>query len=297
MAHIYKFYSTLLKNLNVPQHNEIYYKIIQEDYEFYKNYAYLKYDEQYRGGKNDVIKYKHEGYTFIIHKDEEEDRTSFHVYNEDNIERNEVCMLLFIPKKENYVYLQSISYYQNCYRPEMPKTKGGSLLLRMTLNFIDDIKSKYKLKYIQLKDNSTFTCEEDGKSTPICNLYMLTRGDTWYGKYGFIPFDPIKKQIDIDTLVDYKTNQKLVKIIKIKCTDIKEYLIKATYKLNLNRQYPEHIIDQIIKVYGAKSIQDFFRDFMEKYDTRCHIFNEIYKNFMMDMHLVDLYNKTYYKPI
>ena len=65
-----------------------------------------------------------------------------------------------------------------------------------------------------------------------------------------------------------------------------------------DEDYPEpEIKATAYKVYGAKSIQDFFRDFMEKYDTRCHIFNEIYKNFMMDMHLVDLYNKTYYKPI
>lgn len=296
MVHIYKFYTTLLEKLNVPNHIDIYGKIINEDYEFYKYYFQLNNTEQFGGGEPITIKYNYDKYTFNIHQIDETDRTSFSIYNNDNDDIGDARMLIFIPKKENYVYIETISYYQNCSTPSMPKTKGGTLLLKTTLKFIDDIKLKYNLKYIQLRDTSTFVCRKNAIKTPISNLYMLTRGDTWYGKYGFIPFDPNNKQIDIDNLVNYKTNQKLVKLVKVKYTNLKSFMTKASYKKHL-KQYNEKIINEIFEAYNDRSIKDFFKDFISNYDSTCDMFNEIYKDLMDEVGIVDLYGKTFYKPI
>lgn len=294
---VYSFYNNLLKKLNVKDHSLVCSQIINDDLDFYKYYFNLtgNHNQQQGGGKK--IKYKYNNYTFIIHQIEEEDRISFSINNKNNQDSTDICVLLFIPKIDNYVYLESIAYYQDCTIPSMPKTKGGSLLLNMILQFINDIKSKYKLKYIQLKDNSQFTCVNDNEKTSICNLYMLTRGHTWYGKYGFIPFDPIKREINVDVLVDYKTNQKLVHLVKVKHTRLYDYLTVAINKLNLIGEYPKHIIRKIIMAYNERSIQDFFKDFMKNYDKRCHIFNLIYKEIMNEIGLVDLYGKVYYKPL
>ena len=106
----------------------------------------------------------------------------------------------------------------------MPKTKGGSLLLIATLAFINTIKDKYNLKYIQLKDNSAFYCKNVLRSS-IANLYMF--------KYGFMPFNTDTYSFDVAKLVDYKINQKIIKIIKVKHTNIKNYLLVTMNKFNL----------------------------------------------------------------
>lgn len=292
MSFIYNFYINLLNQLQVPNHESVYGQLINEDFEFYKSYATI--NKQIGGSKK--IKYKYNNYNFTIFQSEEPDRISFSIHNKNNEESPEVCVLLFIPKKDKYVYLETISYYQNCSTVEMPKSKGGSLLLKTVLSFIDEIKPKYDLQYIQLRDTSTFTCHKDNKKTPICNLYMLTIGETWYGKYGFIPFDPIIKQPNIDILVDYKTNQKLVKLVKVKYTQLKKYLKMASTKPHL-KKYNEKIINDIFEVYNDRTVQDFFKDFINKYDERCDMFNEIYKQIMNEIGIVDLYNKVYYKPL
>ena len=295
---VYSFYNNLLKKLNVKDSNNITSHIIHQDFEFYKYYFSLSNKQQEAGGDNvKEIDYEYENYTFKIYQIEEDDRISFSVYNQNNTQSPDICALLFIPKRDYYVYLETISYYTNCNIPSMPKTKGGSLLLNMILQFINDIKSKYKLKYIQLKDNSHFTCNQDNERTPISNLYMLTRCNTWYGKYGFIPFDPVKKGVDIDVLVDYKINQKLIKLIKVKHTHLSDYLTVAINRLNLKEQFSKQTIKKIFDAYNERSIQDFFKDFMKRYDQRCHIFNLIYKEVMNEIGMIDLYGKIYYKTL
>lgn len=295
MTHLYNFYNNLLDKLNVPNYIDVYGKIINEDFEFYNQYFKINQKLQLGGGKTTNIKYSYDNRIFTIFKVEEDDRISFSIYNKSD-ELSDVCMMMFIPKKDNYIYLETISYYDNCSVPEMPKTKGGSLLLKLTLKYIDEIRDKYDLKYIQLRDTGNFTCHQIKKKTPICNLYMLTRGDTWYGKYGFTPFDPVTKQPNYDVLVDYKLNQKLVKIIKVKHTQIYQYVKKASYKPQF-KNFTNQIINKIFDAYNERTIQDFFKDFINNYDERCDIFNEIYKDVMSEIGMVDLYNKVYYRPL
>ena len=196
MAHIYKYYSSLFKRLNIINYQTVYPKIIQEDFEFYMNYA------NFGGTKQSTKKFKYSNgkYTFIIHQDIDSEHITFSIMCDDI----DIYMLMFIPINKNYVYLQSINYYENCSFPEMPKTNEGTLLLKTTLNFIKSIKDRYNLKYVQLMDNSVFNCKTDKQNTPLSNLSMLTRGHTWYGKYGFVPFDTINETLDIDGIVNYR---------------------------------------------------------------------------------------------
>ena len=298
MAYIHDYYKKLFNDLHIATNDISYSDIIHEDFEFYKSYADLTHPQrlQIGGEKPKKIKYKYDEYTFTIYQRDDVKSISFSIDNKGNDESTEACMVLFIPYNDSYVYLQSISYYNDCSIPSMPKTQGGSLLLNATLNFIDDITSKYNLKYIQLRDTSNFTCHKDKKNTPVCNLYMLTRGDIWYGRYGFIPFDPNTKQMDIDGMVNYKLNQKLVKLVKVKHIDMYNYFIKASHQKNF-KKYNEKIINGIVDAYKDRSIQDFFKDFINKYDERCDMFNAIYKDVMDEIGMVDLYGKVYFKVL
>jgi hypothetical protein len=294
MVNINNFYYNLFNKLHIPRSGKIFHKLLFDDFIFFEGYAKSRNTVKNQiGGSNKII-FKNNKYTFTIYQVKDDDRISFSIYNNNDEDLGDACIVLFIPRKLNYIYLQSISYHDNCAVPGMPKTRGGSLLLDTTLKFINKIKGKYNLTHIQLRDNSFFTCHLDNNKTPISNLYMLTRGDTWYGKYGFIPFNPDKNSIDIDVLVDYKTNQKLVKLIKVKHIKLKQYMKNASYKI---KGYSEKLIDTIITKYKDESLQKFFKDFIEKYDTRCDMFNEIYKEVMEEVGIVDLNNKIYYLPL
>ena len=104
MAHLYKFYNILLKNLKVPEYENVYQPLISSNYDFYRQYAYVHFDKQYGGGKSEKIKYTYDNYIFIIYVDTEIDRITYAIHNEAD-ETKEACVILFIPKKENYIYI------------------------------------------------------------------------------------------------------------------------------------------------------------------------------------------------
>ena len=96
------------------------------------------------------------------------------------------------------------------------------------------MKPKWKLKYIYLKDNSLYFCQKTKRNIDFDSIHILTRGNTWYGKYGFIPYDSLKEEIDIENYVNYKLNSKLVNKIKIKCTNIKAIFEAKVLENKLN---------------------------------------------------------------
>ena len=130
---------------------------------------------------------------------------------------------------------------------------------------------------------------------------MLTNGETWYGKRGFIPFNPLKQKIDIEKYASYKLNRKLVDIIKVKhVEDLKELLKKANNILKI--KYPENqLIDyEKLKTFIANnknvSIRKFMKDFAKLFDVTCGYCSLIYKDIMKNIGLVDLHQTTYFLP-
>jgi hypothetical protein len=101
---------------------------------------------------------------------------------------------------------------------------SGTILLKLALVYLKRYKDKYKIKRIVLQDNSkkrcTYYIEEekmiDGKLKKINVkvdkeidlglLHTLKTGHTWYGAYGFRPYDSTTKSINIVANQDYEEN-------------------------------------------------------------------------------------------
>ena len=126
---------------------------------------------------------------------------------------------------------------------------------------------------------------------------IVTHGHTWYGKYGFIPFDANNKITDLNTLVDYRINQRLVNIIPVNCTKLKKYFIDAVTKLNLQDKFPPQKVNKLFKLYETRYLIDFFNDFLKNYEISCGIFYEVYQQIMHDIGMKNLHGTTYYKKI
>lgn len=289
----YIFYDKLLKNIlplipngKIPlgRFSEA---LVSSNFDFFYKFSkltkpYVKSTEQTGGSI-----YEYNGYKFNISFDEEDDRVTYAIYNKNNFP----CMVIFIPKYEHYAYIETLSSVDGCVLSGNPKTKLGTLLLHMTLNFIENqLKNKYELKYIQLKDNSLFRCEKTQTTIEFDSFYMLTHGNTWYGKYGFIPYDVEKQRTDKVTLKYYKLNQKLVDK-KISQIELENILQKANKKINFSSNEK---IKSFVDKYKDNTIQKFMYDMAKKYDKTCDIISLIYKEIMRQIGMISLHGKSYY---
>jgi hypothetical protein len=298
---IYSFYDKLLQKLNVDNYSRVSEELCHSDFEFFYNYM-AKSNEKCKtrlkmkaqiGGSKKKYKYKYEDNIFIIHEVDEDDRITINIYKNKS---KDAYIIIFIPKDENYIYIHNISNYNE--RIISGMSKNGTLLMRMVLNFSTNIlKSKYNCKYIQLKDNSFFWCDKLKKKIEFDNLYILTKGDTWYGKYNFIPFDPDSKQIDITNYVNYKTNQKIINIIKVKHVDLYRYISNAFIQLEMYNQKKLDFLTRLLEKHKNDTIRCFFSIFLKDYDALCNVFSLIYKDIMNELQMVNLHGITYYLPI
>ncbi|AYV82443.1 MAG: hypothetical protein Hyperionvirus1_22 [Hyperionvirus sp.] len=301
------YYSKLFNQLKIPNYGKAVTLLIPGEREFYHDYAPKRsnkrdYDSDLEtfngGGIETIIKYKFENYEFEINEARQPDRYAYSICNDEP--DKSICMMIFVPLDENkkYAYIDSISNFPESVREGIPISRGGSLMLRVTLDFIETVlKKKFRLKYIRLRDTSYFYCEETAETIDFDSLYMLTRGSTWYGKYGFSPYSLEEKTTDYDLLVDYKMNQKLVEKIPLKCTRVEDYVIEALYNHKIAKRIDRHVLKRVFRTYENLPIIHFFRDFIEHYDESCGVFSLIYKKVMEDIGMTDFHGKSFFKLI
>ena len=289
------YFLNLCKRLNINMNFQCCADIFDNNRDFHWK-CYRQYINTNKNKKNQIqyggtkkIKYTYDNYTFTIFKDIEDDRVTYSVHCDDNIDLD-MCMMLFVEQTDRYVYIDNISYYDNCIKNGMPKTRGGTLLLNMTLDFIKKVlKPEYNLKYIQLRDTSRIYCQKNKTHIDFDSFYMLTHGNTWYGKNGFIPFDDKKIKINKKVLREYKENQKLIET-KIKDTNMEKFL-KEVKGVNMKA------VEKLINNSQNISIQKFMKSLSKNFIESCHIIESIYKKIMVDVGMHNLHGEIYFMTI
>ena len=64
---------------------------------------------------------------------------------------------------------------------------------------------------------------------------MLTHGDTWYGKFGFRPFDIVNNRELYDDVIEYGKSKNIINNIKLKdYNKLYKLIIEADKLLNIN---------------------------------------------------------------
>jgi len=128
---------------------------------------------------------------------------------------------------------------------------------------------------------------------------MFLHANTWYGKYRFIPYDPVKKTIDYKKMVDYQVNQKLIKLVKYGCINMHEEILSAINRLKLNKieKFSEKNMSILYNTYKNKSVLEFCSHFFNNRDETCHIFQMIYLKVMDEIGMVNLHGSNYFKEI
>lgn len=287
----------ILKSLNVPDHRKFATFIYTNNKfgHFFRMCQNCVKQQQYGGGKKTI---QYDGTEFDFTKYRDEEYTMFALNAKNNIN----CLLIRINKEEKSAEILGIGYYPFCFTNKQIKHfKGktsGSLLLKLALKLIDDVKDYYNLEKITLQDNS------HNFDINLCSMYTLMYGETWYGNHGFVPYDSANKIMHKFGVKMYNKNKEIMNKTKVKdVPQLKKYLVESYNNiLEDNKDIDDLLLkkDEIVKMYneyndGGKLLKDFMKRFLIKYDKSCLLFYSFYEQLFGDLNLHDFYGKYYAK--
>lgn len=223
------------------------------------------------------------------------------------------CVSIIISKKDKLAEIHGIGNYQKCLQTS--NMNIGSTLLKITIKMLKKYKDKLGIIMITLTDNSIKSCgiadrkckafstlqpslnlrkskdfsqNNCGKENIILSkMLFLLSSDTWYGKYGFRPYDIQVKSMNERTNKEYDRNKEIMESITITQANILKY-IEMTKK--------ERIIQDIKKLLLVEPnmlVTDFLSQFLKDYDKTCKYFSMFYEELFKDLGLTDFYRQSF----
>jgi hypothetical protein len=103
-----------------------------------------------------------------------------------------------------------------------------------------------------LQDNSTLEKPLCKKRIKMAIHYFILNGDTWYGKYGFLPYDENVNGLDFYKMEKYKNNQVILKNTFVK--DLLDFF--QNYKfITLKKKYYNENISSFLKRFRNKFVK------------------------------------------
>lgn len=273
-----------------------YQKLLENEY-----FSKMKFShklKQFGGNYEKLINYIDVGgaYTFRINREDESspsDWTNIFVLTHDD--SNSECVILSIDKSENIVILQDMRYIESCALKNLPKSEGGNILLRFSLNLILNYQQEFKLKKILLKDNSYLACDNCSDNIQLANLRIITHGKPWYMKYGFRPYNSGTGGDDEEKLKALVHNNEIINKFDISNSDIlmviKNTIKKEKLDININE------IKKLLK--KSKNLRFFISILLSNFNRYCCMIHNLLTYLFVGskIGLYDFYGKSYYLNI
>lgn len=230
-----------------------------------------------KGGSTQEFIQTYHGYEFIVFIDREDDDITItlrtHTKNPDD------CAIAAIDLNNRTAIIHGLSHHSECTKPYIPQnSKGGSIILRFLLGFLTKNAKTFNINRLVLEDNAKKNCANCDRDMRLSDLYFLMNGDTWYGKYGFRPYDKNDDVPDLERLVKYKTNQQIIRSAKLKDVPLVELMTETCKKIDTKIDMVE--LGLKLKTLKNKPLSDVIKNLMHNYDHFCcifvHIINRIY---------------------
>ena len=222
--------------------------------------------------KNIKIKYKEDNYIFEQVYDTENMGI---LYSYDDVYGE--CIILTIDKKDKSVIITSFGSLDKGYNEEIEIVSN---LLKMTLKMIRKYKDKLGVNKILLNDNTIYRCSNIKLDLQI--MMTLFEGHTWYGKYGFRPYNKEGNTYILDNYYNkiYETNLEIMNSTKIKDINFNKYL------LLINEEYSNQI-NLFLENNNDLLVKDFLKIINKKdiFNKTCKYFNVYYKILFDDLQL------------
>lgn len=246
--------ATLYKNSHIIRNNKITHK------EIFNNYI-----NQIGGNKKNIkIKYKKQIFTF---EESNIDEEIYVLYSTDELE----CVYVVIHNSDKVAEIHGISNYKTCVNITFSNLNVGSILLKLTIKMLKKYKNKFNINKIILVDNSLKQCKK--YNIEFSTMMILLNGHTWYGKYGFRPFDSDTYNLNKIKNKQYDNNITIMSSITIQESNLLEY-IKLTKKEKLINDVIE-LLDKTPNYLLCNYIQSFLNK--DNYNKTCKYFNMFYR--------------------
>ena len=296
----------IMKDIRIKNPQKVYFQYMVDDrdlIEFIDNRnKYKTYDKnnciQNGGGKTRKLKYEHGNKIFILYEKQVHDGYDISIRRQDDLDNSQTCLHIMINTELHLAYINNISYYKDCIKTGLDYPGGGSILLKMCIQFLKDTKDRYNVSRLQLKDNSYFRCTKNKESIRLSILNTLIFGETWYGKYGFRPYNSIDNKPNKQLLKAYDNNKSIVKNTKVKDTNLFNYLYETLKELKPgNIKENKKIIDKYYEKHKDLTISQFFRRFLIKFQDACELFSMFYINYYDDQKLHSFFGESFYLDI
>jgi len=243
-----------------------------------KTKDFFKNNNLIGGGKTLSVSYDN-----IVYKFEESEIDDNHFILYSNEENPLDCVSIIISKKDKLAEIHGISNYDKCLQNS--NTNVGSTLLKLTIKMLKKYKDKFGISMCTLTDNSIKKCGK--KNIILSKMLILLGGDTWYGKYGFRPYDIQVKSMNKRTNKEYEKNKEVIKKITITDINIIKY-IEMTKKDRLIKD-----VKKLLLVEPNMLVTNFLYQFLKDYDKTCKYFSMFYEELFKDLGLTDFYRHSF----
>jgi hypothetical protein len=291
----------ILKNINISNAREVAYNMLVSSEHIhdllFPELTKEVFNQHKIGGSGNFkkIKYKYDKHNFTLFLDDSTKIPAMSIYPKNNTDSAIKCLVILFSPAKKLAYIDNITYHSLCGDVGLSYPGGGTILLKMAVQFLKDNKEKLNINKIQLKDNSFLFCKNISKNIPLSSLYMLTKGDTWYGKHGFTPFMYVTGEDQKDFVIDYRVNKILVKKLTLKCTNIENIMKNAIVEHKLEQYITLDKFNKFCRKYESKPIINFFEDLMvsSKFKNTCVLFLYTFHAIMSDCGIVNLHGVSY----
>ena len=222
------------------------------------------------------------------------------------------CGNMMISRKNKLAIITNISYYKDCAVPVQSglnendnkigtKTASGSIILKFILKYLKKNKETLNIDRIVLTDNSFKICmncpsKNKSKNIQLSNLNVLLYGDTWYGKYGFRPYDKNKNIPDEKEINYYNKNKKIMKKVLVKDTKLIDHIRKGIYIHKLYNIDMTMVINKI-KEWQDRKLSEVLKIIMKDYEKYCCLFEYIGDKLFDELGLKSFRNYSFYLDI
>lgn len=209
-------------------------------------------------------------------------------------ENPSACSIIFIAN--GIATLSNMSHWDKCTYPIITGRGGGTLLLEFILSYLKQNKRKFNINRITLDDISRKSCNNCDDQIHLASLSFLTHNNTWYGKYGFLPYDSVKQRPDKEKLRLYRMNQAILKKIKVKDVKLLKYMEQAIKDHNI-KGINLSVLKQSIEQFKTQSLSIFIRALLDTNPSYCCVFAYVAKQIYAELHLYDFYKSDFYLDI
>ena len=163
---------------------------------------------------------------------------------------------------------------------------GGSMLLKIAIDFIKSIQKQYNITIIQIKDNSEIQCVN--KKVKLWLLNTLKDGIPWHIKYNFEPFDEINMCVNETNKIKIMANMRILNRTKTSIIEEENIFDIGDKKIN-----------EIYNKYKNKNkpIQMFFNKIFIKSPDNCAIIENIQEKIIKKLLLFDITGISYFMQL